>query len=118
MRNDALFGFLGGLAAGALLGVLFAPDKGEETRKKIASAAEEGYGVAKNKSTAAYRLARMKSKDMSKKLDSLKDSLLEHGSEMKDDARRILLGKIEKLEDALEEYGEAEIDVLAENEES
>ena len=34
-NSKLLIGFLAGAAIGGVLGVLFAPDKGEETRKKI-----------------------------------------------------------------------------------
>lgn len=38
MKADKLIlGVLGGVAAGAILGILFAPEKGEKTRKKILS---------------------------------------------------------------------------------
>jgi gas vesicle protein len=41
-RGKALLGILGGIAAGALLGILLAPDKGSNTRKKIVKKGE-GY---------------------------------------------------------------------------
>ncbi|MFV5686717.1 YtxH domain-containing protein [Flavobacterium sp. GB2R13] len=38
MKTDKLvLGVLGGIAAGALMGILFAPEKGKKTRKRILS---------------------------------------------------------------------------------
>ena len=43
MTNDqkVILGFLCGAAAGALAGILLAPDSGEQTRKKIANKAKD-----------------------------------------------------------------------------
>jgi gas vesicle protein len=41
--GKVLLGLLAGVAAGALLGILFAPDKGSVTRKKMSKKAEK-YG--------------------------------------------------------------------------
>ncbi len=54
--NDSfktLLAFMGGIAAGAAIGILMAPDKGSETRKKILSRAknlgDDFTGAAKDK---------------------------------------------------------------------
>ena len=39
--SKVLLGFLGGLAVGAIAGILLAPEKGSETRKKISNMASD-----------------------------------------------------------------------------
>jgi len=48
-NNQVILGVLGGLAAGALLGILFAPHKGSKTRKMILNKGEDYAGELKNK---------------------------------------------------------------------
>lgn len=40
--RNGLMAFLGGAAVGAIVGILFAPDKGDVTRRKIGKAVREG----------------------------------------------------------------------------
>lgn len=47
--GKVLLGVLAGVAAGALLGILFAPEKGSTTRKKIVSKGEEYVDDLKEK---------------------------------------------------------------------
>lgn len=50
MSTDKLvLGVIGGIAAGTLLGVLFAPEKGKETRRKILSKSNDYTDQLKDK---------------------------------------------------------------------
>ena len=57
-------GVLAGLAAGAVLGILFAPDKGTETRKKIVEKGEDYVDEVKEKFNGLID-------DLSKKMDGV-----------------------------------------------
>ena len=46
--GKVLLGILAGLATGATLGILFAPDKGSNTRKKISKSGEDYLNNLKN----------------------------------------------------------------------
>ena len=66
--GKVLIGVLAGVAAGALLGVMFAPDKGCETRKKVAK-----YG--KNLTDELNETLKVFMADLSDKFESvLKDA--------------------------------------------
>ena len=101
MKTESLLGFIAGAAAGALAGILLAPDKGEVTRQKLMETASEGYDDAvegaqdiAHKAHVRYRYAR-------KEANALKRTLMEQGSELKEDLRKSILEQLDKLEQAL-----------------
>jgi gas vesicle protein len=67
MKTDkVLLGVLGGIAAGALLGILFAPEKGKKTRMRIKNKSNDYADELKDKFEDALDT-------MSKKYDVLKE---------------------------------------------
>lgn len=91
MKGESFFTFVAGAAIGVTLGVLFAPEKGEVTRKKI-------------------KEAKTKATKLRKGIDDLKDILAEEGKEIKEEARVKLLEKLNKLEKALAKEEAEDID--------
>jgi gas vesicle protein len=69
MDNGKVFlGVLGGIAAGALLGILFAPEKGAVTRRKITRTGEDYIEEIKDKFNELLE-------DASDKIHEIKDKV-------------------------------------------
>ena len=101
MKTESLLGFIAGAAVGALAGLLFAPAAGDETRQKIMDAASEGYDQAKEEAEILGHKAHVRYRYARKEVNALKKSLMEQGTELKEEARKVLMEKLEKLEKAL-----------------
>ena len=119
MKGDSFFALIAGAAAGLTLGLLFAPEKGEETRRKVKvaaaegwdefmDAADEGWGKAKEtmddlKEGAESATSRMRARARLARRDlkNLKATLADQATDLKEDAREKILAQLEKLEKAL-----------------
>ena len=98
MKGDSLLAFVAGAAAGLTLGLLFAPEKGEDMRRKI----KETVGDAADSAKARARLARME-------LNDLRAELQDQAEDLKEDVRMKIFERLEKLESAIQkdiEYAE------------
>ncbi len=65
-----LLGVIAGAAIGAALGVLFAPEKGSVTRKKISRKGEDLWGDLKDEAKHLYAEGKEKVQEMKKDLKS------------------------------------------------
>lgn len=99
MKTKSFFSLLAGLAAGAALGVLYAPDKGSNTRARVKKAAEDGLGEFGDKAAA-------KEEEAEKSLKTLKETLKEKSTEIKEETRQFLLDQLDRLENALRKVEE------------
>ena len=119
MKGDSFFALIAGAAAGLTLGLLFAPEKGEETRRKVKVAAAEGWDEFMDAADEGWDKAKEAAADLKEGAESatsrlrararlarrdfknLKATLTDQASDLKEDARAKILEQLDKLEKAL-----------------
>ena len=106
-KAKSFFSLLAGLAAGAAIGMLYAPDKGWKTRARVKKAAENGYEDLKENLGDLGAKVDEKSEEAKETIKSLRDTLREKGEEIKEGTRDMLLKQLERLENALKQAEEA-----------
>jgi gas vesicle protein len=87
--GKVLLGVLAGIAVGATLGILFAPDKGTNTRRKISRKGDE-YA-----------------QELEEKFNEFVEGLTDKFEDMKNEAARIVENGEHKVEKVLAEVGHA-----------
>ena len=105
--KKSFFSLLAGLAAGAALGILYAPDKGWKTRARVKKAAANGYDDLKENLGDLGAKVDEKGAEAKETLKNLRDTLREKGSEIKEGTRKLLVEQLERLENALKQAEEA-----------
>ena len=117
VNSNLALGLLGGLAVGAILGILFAPDKGSETRKKIADKGKDYADDLKSKYDTLLGSVTRKYENLFQegeglladgkaKFDQLKSEGQTKFNDIKDDAKS-------KFDDAKSKFDDAKKDVSA-----
>ena len=105
--TKSFLSILAGLAAGAAIGMLYAPDKGWKTRARVKKAAANGYEDLKETLGDLGTKVDEKTGEAKETIKNLRDTLREKGSEIKDSTRELLLKQLERLENALKQAEQA-----------
>ena len=105
--TKSFLSILAGLAAGAAIGILYAPDKGWKTRARVKKAAANGYEDMKENLGDLGAKVDEKTAEAKETIKNLRDTLREKGSEIKEGTRKLLVEQLERLENALKQAEKA-----------
>ncbi|MBP5636380.1 MAG: YtxH domain-containing protein [Bacteroidales bacterium] len=101
MSHKSFFSLLLGLAAGAAIGILYAPDKGKNTREKVKRAAAGNLDDLQEGAENLEAEVEDKAQEAKEDLKDLGETLKKKGAEIKEGARALLLRQLDRLETAL-----------------
>ena len=113
-KAKSFFSLLVGIATGTALGMLYAPDKGSNTRARVKKAAEDGYEDLKESLGDLGDKVDEKGSEAKETLKSLRETLREKGAEIKEGTRELLLAQLDRLEKALKQAEKAAEESVAE----
>jgi gas vesicle protein len=116
--TKSFFSLLAGLAAGAAIGILYAPDKGWKTRGRIKKATANGYEDLKENLGELGTKAGAKTAEAKESIKNLRETLKEKGTEIKESTRKLLVEQLERLEKALKQAEEQAEEAFAEKPEA
>ena len=92
--TKSFLSILAGLAAGAAIGILYAPDKGWKTRARVKKAAANGYEDMKENLGDLGTKVDEKTAEAKETINNLRDTLREKGSEIKEGTRKLLVEQL------------------------
>ncbi|WP_426485914.1 YtxH domain-containing protein [Flavobacterium sp. 2] len=87
--SNTILGIVGAAAAGALLGVLFAPDKGSETRKKIKDKSKDYGDNLKSKFDGIVDTIKLNGKELVDEGKSKFNQVKDDYNSIKDEAKTV-----------------------------
>ena len=96
---NAILGLAVGTAIGAGLGILFAPDKGKNTRKKIKNSLEEKYDELREQIESLTNNVREKSLELKGSLEEKVDNLFSKSSHKAEDLINFLEKKLASMKE-------------------
>ena len=96
-RSNTVIGILAGAAIGAAVGILFAPDKGEKTRKKIKDGFDNQKDELQNKFNQLSDQVKSKFSKAKVDLESGFDELVANAQDTKEDVIVALEKKLSDL---------------------
>ena len=101
--TKSFLSLLAGLAAGAAIGILYAPDKGWKTRARVKKAAANGYEDLKENLGDLGTKVDEKTAEAKETIKNIRETLREKGAEIKEGTRQLLVDQLERLEKALKQ---------------